>query len=234
MVVTSHGLGLKSSQTECRGGRTNWQILSENRARCLLQNATLRGVSVRGLPSVCCTLILQRKRRFRMPVTAKLSKQFYDRLGEAVTNELVDWFNQVDAAYKFDLREMNELNFARFDAKMEQRLTASEAKVEQRLTAFEAKIEQRLTGFEAMIKQRLTGFEAMIEQRLTGFEAMIEQRLTGFEAKIEQRLTALDAKIDIVAERSAASVDRALKEQMKFYFLAWAVLLASNVALWFR
>jgi hypothetical protein len=37
-----------------------------------------------------------------MPVTARLSKQFYDRLGEAVTNELVDWFNQVDAAYKFD------------------------------------------------------------------------------------------------------------------------------------
>lgn len=54
-----------------------------------------------------------------MPVTAKLSKQFYDRLGEAVTNELVDWFNQVDAAYKFDLREMNEMNFARFDAKLE-------------------------------------------------------------------------------------------------------------------
>ena len=26
-----------------------------------------------------------------MPVTARLSKLFYDRLGEAVTNELVDW-----------------------------------------------------------------------------------------------------------------------------------------------
>jgi len=27
-----------------------------------------------------------------MPVTAKLSKAFYDRLGEEVANELVDWF----------------------------------------------------------------------------------------------------------------------------------------------
>jgi hypothetical protein len=73
-----------------------------------------------------------------MPVTARLSKQFDDRLGEAVTNELVDWFNQVDAAYKFDLREMNELNFARFDAKLEQRmaeLRADIAKVEARLNA---------------------------------------------------------------------------------------------------
>jgi hypothetical protein len=57
-----------------------------------------------------------------MPVTAKLSKKFYDRLGEDLANELVEWFNLVDATYKSDLREMNETNFARFDAKLEQRL----------------------------------------------------------------------------------------------------------------
>ena len=57
-----------------------------------------------------------------MPVTAKLSKRFYDVLGEDVANELVDWFNAVDSTYRADLRELNELNFARFDAKLEQRL----------------------------------------------------------------------------------------------------------------
>jgi hypothetical protein len=54
-----------------------------------------------------------------VPVTAKLSKRFYDVLGEDVANELVDWFNAVDSTYRADLRE---LNFARFDAKLEQRL----------------------------------------------------------------------------------------------------------------
>jgi hypothetical protein len=39
-----------------------------------------------------------------------------------VANELVDWFNAVDLTYRADLRELNELNFARFDAKLEQRL----------------------------------------------------------------------------------------------------------------
>lgn len=57
-----------------------------------------------------------------MPVTARLSKRFYDVLGEDVANELVDWFNAVDLTYRSDLRELNELNFARFDAKLEQRL----------------------------------------------------------------------------------------------------------------
>ena len=57
-----------------------------------------------------------------MPVTARLSRKFYETLGEDVTNELVDWFNSVDATYRSDLRELNELNFARFDAKLERRL----------------------------------------------------------------------------------------------------------------
>ena len=57
-----------------------------------------------------------------MPVTAKLSKRFYDVLGEDVANELVDWFNAVDLTYRTELRELNELNFARFEAKLEQRM----------------------------------------------------------------------------------------------------------------
>ena len=64
-----------------------------------------------------------------MPVTARLSKRFYEVLGEDVANELVDWFNAVDLTYRSDLRELNELNFARFDAKLEQRLAEVEARL---------------------------------------------------------------------------------------------------------
>ena len=55
-----------------------------------------------------------------MPVTARLSKAFYDRLGEDIALELVDWFNAVDSTYRADLRELNELNSARFDAKLDE------------------------------------------------------------------------------------------------------------------
>jgi len=64
-----------------------------------------------------------------VPVTARLSKRFYDVLGEEVANELVDWFNAVDLTYRADLRELNELNFARFDAKLEQRLAELRAEL---------------------------------------------------------------------------------------------------------
>ena len=75
-----------------------------------------------------------------MPVTAVLSKKFYEKFGEDVTNELVNWFNAVDAMYRADLRELNELNFARFDAKLEQRLAQSDAKWEARWHQLDARL----------------------------------------------------------------------------------------------
>jgi len=86
-----------------------------------------------------------------MPVTARLSLRFYEKLGEDVANELVEWFNSVDATYRSDLRELNELNFARFDAKVEQRIGVLEARVDQRIGALEAKLEI----LEARLVQRI-------------------------------------------------------------------------------
>ena len=83
-----------------------------------------------------------------MPVTARLSRKFYDTLGEEIAQELVDWFNQVDAAYRADLREFNELNYARFDAKVEQRFAESDAKWERRFAAQDPNLEQRLEGLD--------------------------------------------------------------------------------------
>jgi hypothetical protein len=88
-----------------------------------------------------------------VPVTAKLSKRFYEVLGEEVANELVNWFNAVDLAYRTDLRELNELNFARFDAKLEQRLTELRAELMQAMT--EMKTELRLE-FRTDVQQART------------------------------------------------------------------------------
>ena len=79
-----------------------------------------------------------------MPVTARLSKLFYDRLGEQIANELVEWFNSVDATYRTDLRELNEINFARFDAKLDQRIDRLASEMHALFAEQDAKIERRL------------------------------------------------------------------------------------------
>jgi len=54
--------------------------------------------------------------------------------------KLVEWFNQVDATYKSDLREVNELNFARFETRLEAEISTAVARLESRMAAFEARI----------------------------------------------------------------------------------------------
>jgi hypothetical protein len=93
-----------------------------------------------------------------VPVTAKLSRKFYEKLGDDVANELVEWFNAVDATYRSDLRELNELNFARFDAKVEQRMVALEAKLEQRIAELRAEMNTRFAELETRLTKRLFGF----------------------------------------------------------------------------
>ena len=75
-----------------------------------------------------------------MPVTAKLSRKFYEKFGDDITNELVEWFNTVDATYKSDLRELNELNFVRFETTLEAEIATAVARLETRMAAFEARI----------------------------------------------------------------------------------------------
>jgi hypothetical protein len=85
-----------------------------------------------------------------MPVTARLSKRFYEVLGEDVTNDLPT-----------DLRELNELNFARFDAKLEQRLAElrSELQTEFRtgLHSLRADLLRWMFGFWATTLLMLAG-----------------------------------------------------------------------------
>jgi hypothetical protein len=105
-----------------------------------------------------------------MPVTARLSKLFYERLGEEIANELVNWFNQVDATYRTELKEFNELNFARFDAKLEQRVAELHAKLDGKLDRvageLNAKIDRVAGELDAKIDRRFSEVVALLERRL--------------------------------------------------------------------
>jgi hypothetical protein len=97
-----------------------------------------------------------------MPVTAKLSRRFYEQFGDETTNELVDLLNSMDATYQTSLRELNEVNFARFDAKLEQRI----AGVEGRVDALEARLVARMDGIAAQLREGLVTRMAASESRM--------------------------------------------------------------------
>jgi hypothetical protein len=52
----------------------------------------------------------------------------------------------VDPTYRSDLRDLNELNFARFDAKLEQRIAELRAELRTEMREGFARLESRLTN----------------------------------------------------------------------------------------
>ena len=92
-----------------------------------------------------------------MPVTPKFSR-IYEQFGEGVVTELVDWFNDVDATYRADLKDINAHNFALFDAKLEQRVSWLDAKLEQRTSELRAEFRIELANTKASIIRWMFGF----------------------------------------------------------------------------
>ena len=95
-----------------------------------------------------------------MPVTAKLSRKFYETFGDEIANELVEWFNRVDATYRLELREINDLNFARFDAKVGERFAEFDAKMDRRFAELEARWERRFAALETYWERRISDLRA--------------------------------------------------------------------------
>jgi ABC-type phosphate transport system auxiliary subunit len=81
-----------------------------------------------------------------MPVTAKLSREFYDRFGDKVVDELVGLLNDMDAAFRADLREINERNFQRFEAKLEQRISELGAELRSDMAAMGSGLRAEMAG----------------------------------------------------------------------------------------
>src|ERR1039458_8109975 len=52
-----------------------------------------------------------------MPITAVLSRTLHEALGREAAADLVDWMQQVDT-HRAELRELNELSYARLDSRM--------------------------------------------------------------------------------------------------------------------
>jgi hypothetical protein len=79
----------------------------------------------------------------------------------------------VDATYRNDLRELNELNFQRFDAKLEQRI--AELRSETRIGF--ANLEARFATLQTHLEERLGTQQSRLVERLGAQQSHLEERL---------------------------------------------------------
>ena len=154
-----------------------------------------------------------------MPITAKLSREFYERFGDKVVNEMVDLFNRIDDASRSDLRLLNEQNALRFEAKLDQRTAELYARLDQRTAELHARIDQRTAELETKLNQRTAELDAKLDQRTTELRAEIQK---------------LDARMDARFAEQGKTLEVALHSHTRWMIGMWAVVIASQVGLWLR
>jgi hypothetical protein len=76
----------------------------------------------------------------------------------------VDWFNAVDLTYRTGLRELNELNFARFDARLEQRLAELRAELRTELHTELGEVRAEIAGLRAEVRSGLQDGSTALER----------------------------------------------------------------------
>ena len=143
-----------------------------------------------------------------MPITSKLSNKLYETFGDEAAADMVDWMHTVDAQ-RAELRELNELNFSRFESRFSQAEATFEARFAQAEATFDARFSQAQATFDARFAQ----FQATFDARLATFDV----RLAQFEARIVGRLE--------------AKIEHRTSELMKWSFLFWVGAVASIAAL---
>ena len=111
-----------------------------------------------------------------MPVT-RLSQLFHERFGDEIADEVVNWFNEVETNSRSDLREINELNFARFDAKLEQRFAEQDARIDRRFAEAEMRFDKRCSEIEVKFDKRCSDIEAKIDRRCSDMQTAMERSM---------------------------------------------------------
>ena len=110
-----------------------------------------------------------------MPV-AKLSREFYDRFGDKVTDELVNCLNSIEASYRAEIKDLFAAHFGRFEEKLERRL----AETATQLARFEEKLERRLAETAADLGR----FEEKLDHRLAATQAELRVEIHSVKADL--------------------------------------------------
>ncbi|HUL71363.1 MAG TPA: hypothetical protein VLT17_14135 [Gemmatimonadales bacterium] len=136
-----------------------------------------------------------------MPVTIKLSREFYERFGDRIANEFVEVLNQVDLAYRDDLRDLSEANLRRIDA--------------------------RFDRFEAEVRLELAQFRTEWEK----FRAEMRQEMADFKMEIRGEMSALCEENTGLRSDMERGFEHLRSDMLKWMFLFWATSLLTMVGI---
>ena len=100
------------------------------------------------------------------------------------------------------------------------------------LSAWMQSMDAHVTEMGELRREMRLGF-ARIEERFVRLDERFAKQDERF-AKQDERFARVDGRIDTTQERMEKVFERGLREQTRFFFLAWSVILAAIIGLYAR
>jgi len=124
-----------------------------------------------------------------MPITAVLSRTLHEALGREAAADLVDWMQQVDT-HRAELRELNELNFARIDSRfqlVDSRMNELRQVMDSRFNEQRQATDSLRVEFRHELRAEISALRMETNDGL----AEVKIALAGLESKIDRRFADL-------------------------------------------
>jgi hypothetical protein len=119
-----------------------------------------------------------------VPVTAKLSRKFYEKLGDDVAAELVDWFNAVDATYKSELKETNELNWERFKATLHEEISSLRAELLGEISTLRGELRGEISSLRAELLGEISSLRGELRGEISSVSGGLRSEMKAIQANM--------------------------------------------------
>lgn len=98
-----------------------------------------------------------------MPIILNPSPAIRERLGDQATSELIDMLGTIDSTHVIELRQLNEHNVVRLEAKLDWRFTEIRLEMERRFAESRSEMERRFTDLDG----RISGIRVDLADRMS-------------------------------------------------------------------
>jgi hypothetical protein len=119
-----------------------------------------------------------------MPITAKLSRKFYDKLGDDVANELVDWLNAVDDSYRSEFRDLFAANFGQVRAEV----AALRTELRSEMESLRAELRGEMESLRAELRGETGSLRAELRGEMASLRTEVQGELGSLRLQLDERL----------------------------------------------
>ncbi len=165
-----------------------------------------------------------------MPVTAKLSRKFYDTLGDDVANELVAWFNAVDLTYRTDLRDLNELNHGRFMAKLAEGMTGIRADFERQIGGVRSELKTETGSLRSDLKAEIGSLRSELKADIESLRSERKADTASLRSELKRDIAEARTATEALGSQLRLEMAGHRADLIKWMFLFWVGTVAVGVA----